>query len=102
VQKDAIWTRTAAIAEAPNQARPSKDEAKELFNLSPTHLEIDFPDPEHSVDDVQEQFVRDKEFDPNLYYPSDVNRPTGGDFPKGFKIEIPKMVLQKFKEKLTR
>ena len=100
VQKDAIWTRMAALADSPNQGRPSQDEAKEMFDLSLTHLEIDFPDPEHSVDDVQEQFVRDKEIDPNLYYPSDVNRPTGGDFPKGFKIEIPKMIAQKLMDKL--
>ena len=70
--------------------------------MGPTHLEIDFPDPTHSVDDVQEQFVRDKEFDPNLYYPADVNRPLVKDFPKGFKIKITEMVWQKIKEKMGR
>lgn len=43
VQKNAIWTRMAAIADAPNQAAPSKSEAVDLFELSPTHLDIDFP-----------------------------------------------------------
>ena len=100
VQKGAIWTRMAALPDAPNQGRPSKDEAKELFDISPTHLEIDFPDPKHTVPDVQDQFVRDKEIDPNLYYPSDVNRPMVWDFPKGFKIEIPKMVVKKLGDKI--
>ena len=76
--------------------------ASRAFDISATHLEVDLPDPTHSVDDVQEQFVRDKELDPKLYHPADVARPTGGDFPKGFKIEIPKMVLQKIEDKLSR
>ncbi len=102
VQKDAIWTRMAAIAEAPNQSRPSKSEAIDLFGISPTHLEVDFPDARHSVDAVQEEFVRDKEFDPNLYYPSDVDRPLVLNLPKGFKLEIPKMVAQKLGEKVRK
>ena len=102
VTKQAIWTRMAALADAPNQARPAPAELKELFDIGPTHLEMDFPDAKHSVDDMQEQYVRDMEFDPKLYYPADVDRPTGGDFPKGFKVKIPEMVLKKLKEKVGR
>lgn len=100
VQKNAIWTRMAAIAEAPNPARPSKAEAKYLFDLAPTHLEVEFPEPRHTIMDVQEPFVRDKEIDKDLYYPSDVNRELVRVFPKGFKIEIPKMVREKLGEKI--
>ncbi len=94
VTKEAIWTRTAALSEAASPARPSKSEAKELFDLGPRHLSIDFPDPLHNVTDVQEEFVREKEIDPNLYYPEDVKRDLVRVFPRGFKIQIPKMVVQ--------
>jgi ribonuclease Z len=100
VQKNAIWTRMAAIAEAPNTARPSKEDAKYLFDLGPTHLEVEFPEPRHTIMDVQEPFVRDKEIDKDLYYPSDVNRELVRVFPKGFKIEIPKMIREKLGEKI--
>ena len=100
VTKDAIWTRNAALSEAASPARPSKSEAKDLFDLGPTHLSVDFPDPLHNVTDVQEEFVREKEIDPNLYYPEDVKRDLVRVFPKGFKIEIPKMVAHKVGEKI--
>ena len=52
--------------------------------------------------DVQEPFVRDKEIDKDLYYPSDVNRELVRVFPKGFKIEIAKMVWEKIRARLGR
>ena len=45
VTKEAIWTRNAALSEAASPARPSQSEAKDLFDLGPTHLSVDFPDP---------------------------------------------------------
>ena len=45
--------------------------------------------------------VRPREGDrPDLYYPEDVKRDLVRVFPKGFKIEIPKMVAQKVGEKI--
>ena len=76
----------------PGAAEPS--DAEDLFDLGPTHLNVDFPDPSAHVMDVQEEFVRDKEIDPDLYYPQDVKRDLVRVFPNGFKIEIPKMVRQ--------
>jgi ribonuclease Z len=102
VQKDAIWTRMAALSDAPNPARPNVNDAKYLFDLGPKHLEVDFPDPRQTIMDVQEEFVRDKEIDKDLYYSADVNRDLVRVFPKGFKIEIPKMVMEKVGEKIKR
>ena len=102
VTKDAIWTRKAAFAESSMPARPSKDEAKYLFDLSPTHLSVDFPAPRHTIMDVQEEFVRDKEIDPSLYYPEDMNRPLVRVFPPDFKISIPKMVGKKIADRFKR
>lgn len=64
VTKDAVWTRKAALPEAGNMARPSPREAISLFDLSPTNLKVKFPNPRHTVADVQEQAVRDREIDP--------------------------------------
>jgi ribonuclease Z len=102
VTKEAVWTRNSALSEAASPARPSPSEAKELFDLGPRHLNIEFPDPRHDVADVQEEFVREKEIDPDLYYPEDVKRDLVRVFPRGFKIEIPKMVAQKLGEKIKR
>ncbi|HEX5939653.1 MAG TPA: ribonuclease Z, partial [Dehalococcoidia bacterium] len=74
VTKDAVWTRKAALPEAGNMSRPSPREAAELFDLSPTNLEVSFPDPCQNPADIQEPFVRDKEIDPKKYYPHDVYR----------------------------
>jgi ribonuclease Z len=50
--------------------------------------------------DVQEQFVRDKEIDPNLYYPEDVKRELIRVFPNGFKIKIPQMIGKKIGDRI--
>ncbi|MFC0451504.1 guanitoxin biosynthesis MBL fold metallo-hydrolase GntH [Rhodococcus jostii] len=100
VTKDAVWARTAALSESANPARPSKEDAKYLFDLGPTHLEVDFPSPRQSTRDIQEQFVRDKEIDKQLYYPQDVDRDLVPVFPNDFKISIPKMVKNKIVGKI--
>ena len=92
--------RRRAAGSRRQTARPSKEDTKYLFDLGPTHLEVEFPEPRHTIMDVQEPFVRDKEIDKDLYYPSDVNRELVRVFPKGFKIEIPKMVREKLGEKI--
>ncbi len=54
VTKSAVWTRKAALPEAGNMARPSPRDAIGLFDLSPTNLEVRFPNPRHTVADMQE------------------------------------------------
>lgn len=100
VTKDAIWTRRAALPEAANPARPSPREAKELFDLSLRNTEIAFPEPRRTLDDVQEQFVRDREIDKEKYYPRDVDRDLVRRFPEGFKLDLRKVVTDKIKHKV--
>ena len=97
VTKDAIWTRKAAIPEAGNMARPSPRDAVELFDLSPTNLEVRFPNPRLHVADIQEPAVRDREIDPKKYYPPDVYREPQRNFPKGFKIDVRQIVQKKLR-----
>jgi ribonuclease Z len=47
-------------------ARPANCEAMDLFDLGPTHLSVDFPDPLHKPADVQEPYVRELEIHPHL------------------------------------
>lgn len=97
VTKDAVWTRKAALPEAGNMARPSPREAIGLFDLSPTDLKVRFPNPRHTVADVQEQAVRDREIDPKNYYPSDVYRDPQPNFPQDITIDVREIVLMKAK-----
>jgi len=100
VTKDAIWTRKAALPEAGNMARPSPREAIDLFDLSLTNLEVKFPDPQHTIADMLEQTVRDREIDPKKYYPPDMYREPQRNFPNGFKIDVREMVIKKVREKI--
>jgi ribonuclease Z len=95
VTKDAVWTRKAAIPEAGNMSRPSPRDAIGLFDLSPTNLEVRFPNPRHTVADMQEPAVRDREIDPKKYYPSDMYRDPQRNFPNGFKIDVRQVVQTK-------
>ena len=89
VTKDAVWTRKAAIPEAGNMARPSPRDAIGLFDLSPTNLEVRFPNPRHTVADMQEPAVRDREIDPKKYYPPDLYREPQRNFPNGLQDRCP-------------
>lgn len=102
VTKDAIWTRRAALPEDANFSRPSPKEAAELFNLSSTHLVIDFPTPKYIYTDIEGPFPRSTEYDAHLWYPPDVYRKPDGFFPKDFKIDIKEMVAQKIEAKVEQ
>ena len=98
VTKDAVWTRKAAIPEAGNMARPSPRDAIGLFDLSPTNLEVKFPNPRHTVADMQEPAVRDREIDPKKYYPPDLYREPHRNFPNGFKIDVRQIVQKRLRD----
>jgi hypothetical protein len=92
VTKDAIWTRKAALPESTNFARPSKQEAVEIFDISPTNLIVNFPNPRHLYTDIEGPAPRNTEYDAKLYYPLDVYRTPDGFFPRDFKINILQML----------
>ncbi len=102
VTQDAVWTRKAALPEAGNMARPSPREAVDLFDLSPTNLEVKFPDTRTTLAEIQERTVRDREIDPKKYYPPDVSREPQRDYPKGFKIDVRAMVQKTLRAKQAK
>ena len=101
VTKKAIWTRKAALAHSTNFARPSTAEAKELFGISPPlKMTVNFPDPKYVVSDIEDPATRKAEIDAKLYYPPDVYRKPNPIFPKGFKIDLRKMIREKLINKV--
>ncbi|MGB7159533.1 MAG: hypothetical protein WBD40_15810 [Tepidisphaeraceae bacterium] len=79
-------------------SRPTPREAVELFGLTPTNLQVAFPDPRHNPADIQEQVVRDREIDPKKYYPPDVYREPQRNFPRGLKMDVRPMIQKKLRE----
>ena len=100
VTKKAIWTRKEALPESTNFARPSLSDAKELFGIGLTKTTVNFLDPKYTVPDIEDPASRKVEYDAKLYYPPDVYRKPNPVFPKGFKIDIKKMVGQKIVQKI--
>lgn len=100
VTKEAIWTRKAALPESAMPARPSAKEAIALFNLGITQTEVVFPNPRRTIPEMQEQSVRDQEFDPRSYYPPNVYRQQNKFPPKDLRISVPKMIWSNVKRKL--
>ena len=101
VTKHAIWTRKAALPESTNFARPSAKEAAQLFDLGLTKTTVNFPDPKHVLSDIEDPAFRSSaEIDPKLYYPPDVYRTPNPIFPKGFKIDIKKMISDRVVQRI--
>lgn len=58
--KDKVWVRDGVVPEYPNMAPPQFDMA---------HGGLIIPAPRYKRSDIQEQFIRDAEINPDLYYP---------------------------------
>ena len=59
-----------------------------------------FPDPRHTLPDIEDPATRKAEYDAKLYYPADVYRKPNPVFPKGFKIDIKKMITDKIVQRI--
>jgi hypothetical protein len=77
------------------QHGPSSPKGVHLFDLSPTNLEVEFPNPRHTVADMQEPAVRDREIDPKKYYPPDLYREPQPNFPKDFTIDVRELAAKR-------
>jgi len=79
VTKDAIWSREAAL---PKNASPASMDPRWFVPPGESLPEtISFPQPTIPREAQQEQWVRDLEIDPNLYWPSDAKRPLTQKYP---------------------
>ena len=100
VTKDSIWTRKAALADSAMPARPSVSEAIGLFDIGPTHTDIVFPKPRHTVLDMQEESIRKQEISPRSYYPPNVYREQNRIAPNDLRVSVPKMIWTNIKRRL--
>ena len=91
ITKDAIWTREAALPEG--AAIASLDPRWLMPPDMPLPDKMELPRPKIPREEQQEQFLRDMEIDPHLYYPPDVDRPIVQTWPEeGFFLEPKKML----------
>ena len=97
VTKKAIWTRKAALAHSTNFARPSAQGSHGTLRHQPT------PQDDGGISRIRSTSFRTSkipatralEIDAKKYYPPDVYRKPNPIFPKGFKIDIRKMIREK-------
>jgi len=90
VTKDAVWARKANLP----QGSPVGSLDPRLF-FAPGELpdKIKMPDPTRPREVQQEQFLRDMEIDPHLYYPPDVDRDITDTWPEdGITMDVKKML----------
>lgn len=92
VTKDAIWAREAVIG---GEAAPASMDPRAMVKPGePLPEEIVFPTPRLPREKQQEQFLRDLEIDPKLYYPPGVYRKPRVKWP-GVKLDVRKMLKAK-------
>jgi ribonuclease Z len=94
VTEDAVWAREAALPEG--VAVASMDPRVMMPPGVPMPDRIEIPRPTMPREEQQEQFLRDMEIDPDLYYPDDVARPPTQTWPEeGFFIDPRKLLEAK-------
>jgi ribonuclease Z len=91
VTKDEIWTREAALPDG--AAIASLDPRWLVPKGASLPDKIELPRPRIPREEQQEQFLRDMEIDPHLYYPDDADREPIQTWPEeGFFLEPKKML----------
>jgi ribonuclease Z len=90
VTKDAIWSREAAL---PEGAAIAAMDPRWLAPPGKLPDKIELPRPKLPREEQQEQFLRDMEIDPHLYYPDDAYRDPVQTWPEeGYFLEPKKML----------
>jgi ribonuclease Z len=92
VTEDAVWAREAALPEG--VAVASMDPRVMMPPGVPMPDRIEIPRPTMPREEQQEQFLRDMEIDPDLYYPDDVARPPTQTWPEEGCFIDPRKLLE--------
>jgi len=71
VTKDRVWSRMAL---RPESAAMSMPPLRDVFPEGQIPDEIQIPKPRLPREEQQDAYLRERELDPNVYFPPDVNR----------------------------
>jgi ribonuclease Z len=92
VTKDAIWQRFAVRPESASMSPPDPRDVAAATG-QPVPKKVTLPNPRLPREKQQQQFLRDMEIDPHLYYPDDADRELTQHWPKdGFTIDVQEMI----------
>ena len=92
VTKDAIWQRFAVRPESASMSPPDPRDVAAATG-QPVPKEVTLPNPRLPREKQQQQFLRDMEIDPHLYYPDDADRELTQHWPEdGFTIDVQEMI----------
>jgi len=96
VTKDAVWYRKAVLPDLSGSVPPMREiMQKAAKSGQPLPREFVFPEPRLTREVQQEQLTRDLEIDPKKYYPTDVLREQVTTWPKGYKLDLEKLLGRK-------
>ena len=96
VTKEQIWVRDGVVADYPNNKAPNADRSIALYGG------LVVPPPRYQREDIQEQYIRDVQIDPDLYYPEGYKPLLMENWPTDKAIFIPdSLVPPSMKSKRT-
>ncbi len=85
--KDKIWVHDEIIADYPNNKAPSADLSIARFGG------MIVPKPPFQREDMQEQFIRDAEIDPDEYYPENYKPELTESWPTDKDLYLPEALV---------
>jgi ribonuclease BN (tRNA processing enzyme) len=89
VTKDAVWYRKAVLPGKSGSVPPFREMAERAKRFGEKLPEtFTFPNPRMTREEQQDKRWRDLEVDPHVYYPKEVYREPGTQWPKDYSIKI--------------
>ncbi len=90
VTKDRVWERMAL---RPEQASIQLPDPRDVFPTGQAPEYIQIPPPRLPREEQQDAYLRDRELDPNLYYPDDVKRPLTQHYDEDtFRVDVAELI----------
>jgi ribonuclease Z len=90
VTKDRVWERMAL---RPEQAALQLPDPRDLFPAGQMPEYVQIPRPRLPREEQQDAYLRDRELDPDAYYPDDVNRPLTQQYDEEtFRLDVQALI----------
>jgi len=93
VTKDRVWERMAL---RPEQASMQLPDPRDLFPPGQVPDYIQIPEPRLPREEQQDAYLRDRELDPDVYYPADVSRPLTQHYDEEtFRVDVQALIAMR-------